>query len=143
VHFYTYIDFEYFNTLAIQLAIHTRKISNSNDIVYIQEKYQIATISLEHGHLYFDDLPIVHANFVARMLFHISTRFACIETLSQRWSIWCILFQGREANLHGTYTRYGQCTVPQMFKLLQMRLIFFDLMKWFITNRKYAFFCVF
>jgi len=29
------------------------------------------------------------------------------------------------------------------FKLLPMRKIFFDLVKEFITNRKYAFFCVF
>jgi len=36
-----------------------------------------------------------------------------------------------------------QWTVPQIFKLLPMRHIFFDLVIRFITNRKYAFFCIF
>jgi len=33
-----------------------------------------------------------------------------------------------------------KCRVPQILKLLPMRLIFFDLVIRFITNRKYAFF---
>ena len=33
--------------------------------------------------------------------------------------------------------------VPQFFKLLPKRHIFFDLVIRFITNRKYAFFCIF
>jgi len=36
-----------------------------------------------------------------------------------------------------------QRIVPQIFKLLPMRHICFDLVIRFITNRKYAFFCIF
>jgi len=36
-----------------------------------------------------------------------------------------------------------QWIVPQFFKLLPKRHIFFDLVIRFITNRKYAFFCIF
>ena len=36
-----------------------------------------------------------------------------------------------------------QWIVPQLFKLLPMRHICFDLVIRFITNRKYAFFCIF
>ena len=36
-----------------------------------------------------------------------------------------------------------QWLVPQMFKPLPKRHIFFDLVIRFITNRKYAFFCIF
>ena len=40
-------------------------------------------------------------------------------------------------------TAYPEWIVPQFFKLLPMRHIFFDLVIRFITNRKYAFFCMF
>ena len=36
-----------------------------------------------------------------------------------------------------------QWIVPQIFKLLPKRHIFFDLVIRFMTNRKYAFFCIF
>ena len=36
----------------------------------------------------------------------------------------------------------GQWIVPQLFKLLPKRHIFFDLVIRFITNRKCAFFCI-
>ena len=35
-----------------------------------------------------------------------------------------------------------KCIVPQILKLLPMRLIFFDLVIRLITNKKYAFFCI-
>jgi len=38
---------------------------------------------------------------------------------------------------------FTEWIVPQFFKLLPMRHIFFDLVIRFITNRKYAFFCIF
>jgi len=40
-------------------------------------------------------------------------------------------------------TSDNEWIVPQFFKLLPMRHIFFDLVIRFITNRKYAFFCIF
>jgi len=44
----------------------------------------------------------------------------------------------------GKYLRdYWQLTVPQIFKLLPKRHIFFDIVIEFITNWKYAFFCIF
>ena len=36
-----------------------------------------------------------------------------------------------------------QWIIPQIFKLLPKRHIFFNLVKGFIKNRKYAFFCIF
>jgi len=50
------------------------------------------------------------------------------------------------SDVHKTSTLVGACKqwiVPQIFKLLPNRHIFFDLVIRFITNRKYAFFCVF
>ena len=41
------------------------------------------------------------------------------------------------------YNITDQWIVPQIFKLLPERHIFFDLVIRFITNRKYAFFCIF
>ena len=41
-----------------------------------------------------------------------------------------------------THIYLSEWIVPQMFKLLPKRRIFFDLVIRFITNRKYALFCI-
>jgi len=45
--------------------------------------------------------------------------------------------------LFSKYYSFSQWIVPQRFKLLPKRHIFFYLVIRFITNRKYAFFCIF
>jgi len=54
------------------------------------------------------------------------------------------MFSGSTSKSCGKYLRdYWQWIVPQIFKLLSKRYIFFDLVIRLITNRKYAFFCIF
>jgi len=111
--------------------------------------------------------PLIKTSYTRAMLICYQVTL-CLSQIGDVWYLIDLPRQGnqRTDNLdHGQsglmtrvvscYEKYSDITcmclwsavyvwiVPQMFKLLPKRHIFFDLVIRFIRNRKYAFFCIF
>ena len=111
-------------------------LQNLNDFIvstvknkFTQSKYNYAT-----------SVPLM--NVRALIINTCKLNQICGSTSSSQFS------KMRHQNLHGnvhveSFIILAQWIVPQIFKLLPKRHIFFDLVIRFITNRKYAFFCIF